>query len=52
MIELATGQNLTFKDPNNGNDIIKIFPTIDYVVSNLPFIKSKEIEVLTRTLQK
>ena len=46
VIELATGQNLTFKDPNNGNDIIKIFPTIDYVVSNLPFIKSKEIEVL------
>lgn len=46
VIELATGQNVTFKDPNNGNDIVKIFPTIDYVVSNLPFIKSKEIEVL------
>ena len=46
VIELSTGQNVTFKDPNNGNDIVKIFPTIDYVVSNLPFIKNKEIEVL------
>ncbi len=46
VIDLATGQNITFKDPNNGNDIVKQFPNIDYVVSNLPFIKSKEIEVL------
>lgn len=46
VIELETGQNVTFKDPNNGNDIVKLFPAIDYVVSNLPFIKSKEIEVL------
>lgn len=46
VIELETGQNVTFKDPNNGNDIVKPFPSIDYVVSNLPFIKSKEIEVL------
>jgi type I restriction-modification system DNA methylase subunit len=46
VIDLATGQNITFKDPNNGNDIVKQFPTVDYVVSNLPFIKSKEIEVL------
>jgi type I restriction-modification system DNA methylase subunit len=27
VIELATGQNVTFKDPNNGNDIVKLFPT-------------------------
>ena len=46
VIDLAVGQNITFKDPNNGNDIVKQFPDIDYVVSNLPFIKSKEIEVL------
>ena len=46
VIELETEQNVTFKDPNNGNDIVKPFPSIDYVVSNLPFIKSKEIEVL------
>jgi type I restriction-modification system DNA methylase subunit len=46
VIELTVGQNVIFRDPNNGNDIVKIFPTIDYVVSNLPFIKSKEIEVL------
>jgi hypothetical protein len=46
VIQLKTGQNVTFKDPNNGNDIVKLFPAIDYVVSNLPFIRSKEIKVL------
>ena len=46
VIDLAVGENITFKDPNNGNDIIKQLPSIDYVVSNLPFIKSKEIQVL------
>jgi len=46
VIDLEVGQNINFKDPNNGNDIVKQLPNIDYVVSNLPFIKSKEIEVL------
>lgn len=46
VIDLQTGQTVTFKDPNNGNDIDKRLPRVDYVVSNLPFIKSKEIEVL------
>jgi type I restriction-modification system DNA methylase subunit len=46
VIDLETGQNIKFKDPNNGNEIVKQLPNIDYVVSNLPFIKSKEIEVL------
>jgi type I restriction-modification system DNA methylase subunit len=46
VIDLEVGQNINFKDPNNGNDIVKQLPNINYVVSNLPFIKSKEIEVL------
>lgn len=46
VIDLQTEQSITFKDPNNGNDIEKNLPRVDYVVSNLPFIKSKEIEVL------
>lgn len=46
VIDLETEQNIAFKDPNNGNEIVKQLPNIDYVVSNLPFIKSKEIEVL------
>ncbi|MGQ1946077.1 N-6 DNA methylase [Geofilum sp. OHC36d9] len=46
VIDLEVGENITFKDPNNGNDIIKQLPSINYVVSNLPFIKSKEIQVL------
>ncbi len=46
VIDLEVGENITFKDPNNGIDIVKQLPIIDYVVSNLPFIKSKEIQVL------
>ncbi|WP_213197159.1 N-6 DNA methylase [Cloacibacterium caeni] len=46
VIDIEIGKDITFKDPNNGNDVIKQFPTVNYVVSNLPFIKSKEIEVL------
>jgi len=50
VIDLEVGQNIEFKDPNNGNEIAKQFPTVDYVVSNLPFIKSKEIEVLNQNI--
>jgi len=46
VIDLQSGQTRIFKDPNNGNKIEKELPYIDYVVSNLPFVKSKEIEVL------
>lgn len=46
VIDLEIGKDIIFKDPNNGNNVIKQFPTVNYVVSNLPFIKSKEIEVL------
>jgi hypothetical protein len=46
VIDLKVEENITFKDPNNGNDIVKQLPTIDYVVSNLPFVKSNEIQVL------
>lgn len=46
VIDLKIGTPIKFKDPNNGNIIEKIFPCVDFVVSNLPFIKSKEIKVL------
>ena len=44
--DLATGNKINFKDPNNGKTIPKAFPKIDYIVSNLPFIKNKEMKVL------
>ena len=50
VIDLEVGQNIEFKDPNNGNEITKQFPIVDYVVSNLPFIKSKEIKVLNQNI--
>lgn len=46
VIDLNIDEDIIFKDPNNGKEVIKKFPQIDYVVSNLPFIKSKEIEIL------
>lgn len=46
VIDLEAGENITFKDPNDGSDTVKQLPTFDYVVSNLPFIKSKEIKEL------
>lgn len=46
VIDLQIGQLISFKDPNSGHVIEKSFPRVDYVVSNLPFIKSAEIRVL------
>ena len=46
VIELNQGDTIEFQNPNNGEIVEKEFPTVDYVVSNLPFIKSKEMKVL------
>jgi len=46
VIELNQGDIIEFQNPNNGEIVEKEFPTVDYVVSNLPFIKSKEMKVL------
>ncbi|WP_397362275.1 N-6 DNA methylase [Olleya sp. R77988] len=46
VIELNQGITIDFRNPNNGEIVQKEFPTVDYVVSNLPFIKSKEMKVL------
>jgi type I restriction-modification system DNA methylase subunit len=46
VIDLGEGKIIEFRDPNNGQVVQKGFPKIDYVVSNLPFIKSKEMKVL------
>lgn len=46
VINLRVGQLIEFKDPNNGTLITNNLPRFKYIVSNLPFIKSKEIEVL------
>lgn len=46
VIDLEIGKVITFRDPHNGEVIEKTLPPIDYIVSNLPFIKSKEIKIL------
>ncbi len=46
VIDLTDGKLIEFRNPNNGEIVKKKLPKIDYVVSNLPFIKNKEIKVL------
>lgn len=46
VIELNQGDTIEFRNPNNGEIVEKEFPSVDYIVSNLPFIKSKEMKVL------
>jgi hypothetical protein len=46
VIELSVGENIGFKDPNNGQNVIIPFRGIDYVVSNLPFIQQEDIRHL------
>ena len=46
VINLEEGKIIEFRDPNNGQIVQKELPEIDYVVSNLPFIKSKEMKIL------
>lgn len=46
VIELHAGQTIVFKDPNNGNQVEKQLPKVDYIISNLPFIREKEIKKL------
>jgi hypothetical protein len=46
VIELNQGDIIKFRNPNNGEIVEKEFPQMDYVVSNLPFINSKEMKVL------
>ncbi|MDC9723533.1 MAG: N-6 DNA methylase [Urechidicola sp.] len=50
VIDLETNKAIEFRDPNNGEILNKKFPLIDYVVSNLPFIKSKEIKGLNEDI--
>lgn len=50
VIDLQAGQTIGFKNPNNGSNVEKELPCFDYVVSNLPFIKSEEIKVLNPSI--
>lgn len=52
VIELKVGDIIKFKDPNNGEVIEKQFPIIDYIVSNLPFIKNNEIQTLNPNISE
>ena len=46
VIDLQEGREEEFRDPNSGELVKKAFPQIDYIISNLPFIKNKDMKVL------
>ncbi|MEA1972718.1 MAG: N-6 DNA methylase, partial [Candidatus Cloacimonadota bacterium] len=46
VIDLHVNNQEEFRDPNSGELVNKAFPKIDYIVSNLPFIKSKDMKIL------
>jgi len=50
IIDLQKNLIINFRDPTTGASVNKQFPEIDYVVSNLPFIKSKEIKELNENI--
>ncbi len=50
LVDLKVGKMVEFRNPSNGSVVLKEFPQVDYVVSNLPFIKRKEIKVLNSNI--
>ena len=50
VIDLFEGKDINFTNPNDGTLVQKKFPKIDYVVSNLPFINSREMIILNPTI--
>jgi len=46
VIDLEVDQAIAFRNPNDGALVYRQLPKFDFIVSNLPFIKSKEIKVL------
>lgn len=46
VIDLEKGKIIEFRAPDDGQIVQKELPEIDYIVSNLPFIKNKEMKVL------
>lgn len=52
VIDLNVGDKIEFKNPNDGQIIQKDLPQFDCVVSNLPFIKSREITELNPNITR
>ncbi len=52
VIDLATDKAINFQDPNNGQAVIRKLPLVDYIISNLPFISSKQIKTSNPDIPK
>ena len=50
--ELSVGENIEFHNPDDGQVLLKEFPSIDYIVSNLPFVQQEDVAVLNPNINK
>ncbi|MDP8233604.1 MAG: N-6 DNA methylase [Candidatus Saelkia tenebricola] len=50
--ELSVGENIEFHNPNDGQALLKKFPSIDYIVSNLPFVQQEDVAALNPNINK
>ncbi|OGD68111.1 hypothetical protein A2996_00855 [Candidatus Campbellbacteria bacterium RIFCSPLOWO2_01_FULL_34_15] len=44
--KIETGKEIKFRDPFNGNEVIKETPIFSLIASNLPFVQQEDIDVL------
>ncbi len=50
--KLSVGENIEFHNPNDGQVLLKEFPSIDYIVSNLPFVQQEDVAVLNPNINE
>lgn len=48
--DLTTGQSVVFTDPDTGEEIVRCFPVIHAAISNLPFVRFEDNEILNPSL--
>lgn len=48
---LATGQKIEFTDPNNGKIVTRSLPLMHAAVSNLPFVRFEDVDLLNPNLK-
>ena len=50
--KLSAGKTLELRDPFNGQIVEKVIPTFDCIISNLPFVRQEDLNVLNPDTSK
>ena len=48
--DLKTGQSVVFTDPDNGEEVVRSLPVMHAAISNLPFVRFEDNEILNPSL--